>query len=325
MTSNLLWYVLAGVLLGFAASTLWEWLYFRQKRMTLDEERIRELEMQLAEEQALVAQLREAHGSGPVRQQPEYASPGVFLDSETPIDANEIAPAGAPAPPSLATTQLTPESAADERTAAQPVAVAVAATQLQDADTPAFDAEPETDVNSLERLAAELAQDPDDLAVAAAAGNRQRHARRSKDHPDDLSLIKGIGHVYKFRLYAAGIFTWHQVAESDVATLRVATNAYPGSNVEEWGPQARALAEKSGREGAYYTGSVPDDLTQIVGIGPANERTLFKAGICTYDQLAGATVSELRELFPIAIAGDAPDFSEWIRMAIEHANSKRRR
>ncbi len=28
MTMRLLWFVLAGFLLGFAASTLWEWLHF---------------------------------------------------------------------------------------------------------------------------------------------------------------------------------------------------------------------------------------------------------------------------------------------------------
>ncbi len=174
----------------------------------------------------------------------------------------------------------------------------------------------------LERLAAELERPPEERQPAAPAVRPKSTVSRSKDHPDNLSKIKGIGDVYKFRLFAAGIFTWHQVAESDIETLRAATHAYPGSNVHEWPPQARALAEQFGRENAFYTGPVPDDLTQIIGIGPVSERTLYRAGICTYAQLAGATVDELQELFPIAIAGDEPDFEQWIRLAIDYANRK---
>ena len=39
-----LWFVLAGLILGFALSTLWEWLYFRRARLTLNGERVAELE-----------------------------------------------------------------------------------------------------------------------------------------------------------------------------------------------------------------------------------------------------------------------------------------
>jgi hypothetical protein len=49
---------------------------------------------------------------------------------------------------------------------------------------------------------------------------------------------------------------------------------------------------------------------------------LNRAGICTFDQLLGVTVDELKELFPIAVAGDQPDFSDWIRQAVEHALRK---
>lgn len=44
MTEAFWWYVLAGFLLGFCVSTLWEWLYFRRRRMTIRNQRIAELE-----------------------------------------------------------------------------------------------------------------------------------------------------------------------------------------------------------------------------------------------------------------------------------------
>lgn len=361
MTMKLLWYVLAGVLLGFAASTLWEWLYFRRKRIRAESRRVQELEEQLAEEQALNEQMRMMQDMPPPRRQPEYSSPGVFLDSETaeertaspshasghrssdglPQDSRGVPQEQAPAfweedlsaELHLSDREVTQSVGRNKRDDHLELPASNENTQTrQSSREPAigaaksesviFDQEGEEESVTLERLAAELAQAPDEPPPTGDVANRPPKVARSVDFPDNLSVIKGIGDVYKFRLFAAGIFTWHQVAETDIETLRTATNAYPGSNVEEWPEQARALAKKHGREGAYYSGPVPDDLTQIIGIGPVGERTLYRAGICTYDQLAGATASELQELFPIAIAGDQPDFNEWIRLAIDFAKRK---
>lgn len=314
MTMRLLWFVLAGFLLGFATSTLWEWLYFRRERMKLRDKRVQELEVQLAEEQKILAQMSVVQQPAPAWPQAEYHSPGVFLDSEAPGVPESAAEVRAPAKPipkdpSPASSPAPPVEADDEPPEVESLALS-------------FEEEPEEDDLSLERLAADLVRNPGDAPLGADHQFRQRYVQRSTDFPDDLSKIKGIGDVYKYRLYAAGIYTWYQVTESDVETLRAATNAYPGSNVDEWSEQARMLAKKNGREEAYYTGPVPDDLTKIIGIGPVGERTLCRAGICTYDQLAGATVGELHDLFPTAIAGDEPDFDEWIRLAIDFANRK---
>ena len=362
MTTSLLWYLLAGVLLGFAASTLWEWLYFRRKRMKLDERRVQELEAELADERALNAQMRLAQEELSGRTVSEYASPGVFLDSESArgqVDATPDSAAAGPATRSAPAeysvpnagvtapadgdqvTSATVGAAADAATpgnagapqqttagmataASQPAGARSGADRYAGRYVDALAAQEDDDdsVSTLERLAAELAQSLPEIHSPPAPAARTAAVARSKNYPDNLSLIKGIGDVYKFRLYAAGIFTWHQLAETDVETLRIATSAYPGSNVDEWGEQARALAEKHGREGVYYTGPVPDDLTKIIGIGPVGERTLYRAGICTFSQLAGATVGELQSLFPVAIAGDEPNFSQWIRLAIDLANSK---
>ena len=145
---------------------------------------------------------------------------------------------------------------------------------------------------------------------------------RATNHPDDLSKIRGIGDVYKQRLYRAGIYTWHQIAEADTDTLRKATSAYPSSNVEEWPEQATKLAAKAGRTGAIYEGPPPDDFTRIYGIGPVVLQSLYRAGICTFEQLAVTSVDELASLFPIAVAGDQPDFAQWVAQATQFADAK---
>jgi predicted flap endonuclease-1-like 5' DNA nuclease len=154
--------------------------------------------------------------------------------------------------------------------------------------------------------------------------NNPALTRRSQEYPDDLSKIKGIGDVYKQRLYRAGIYTWKQIAEGDVETLRRATSAYPSSNVDEWLVQAQKLIEKHGRADAVYSGPQPDDMTKILGIGPVSAAALYRAGICTYEQLASTPIADLEALFPIAVAGDQPDFAQWVTRAANLADEKHR-
>lgn len=89
MTEAFWWYVLAGFLLGFGVSTLWEWLYFRRQRMTIRNQRIAELE-------ATVRTYAAATGAPPSRvaeegwAEPIFENPGVYLETE------ESAPPAAP-------------------------------------------------------------------------------------------------------------------------------------------------------------------------------------------------------------------------------------
>jgi len=104
MATNLLWYVLAGFLLGFASSTLWEWFYFRKERLKLTDRRIQELEAKLQEAEietdkattppyspsvvptvaAVTAATRTSAWSDT-----GYRSPGVFLESEEYANGND--------------------------------------------------------------------------------------------------------------------------------------------------------------------------------------------------------------------------------------------
>jgi predicted flap endonuclease-1-like 5' DNA nuclease len=145
---------------------------------------------------------------------------------------------------------------------------------------------------------------------------------RTREYPDDLSKIKGIGDVYKQRLYRAGIYTWKQIAETDEETLRRAVSANQSSNIREWYGQAERLMEKHGRTEAIYSGPHPDDMTKILGIGPVSASVLYRAGICTYEQLASTSIEDLALLFPVAVAGDQPDFANWITRAEKLADEK---
>lgn len=142
---------------------------------------------------------------------------------------------------------------------------------------------------------------------APASGNR----------PDPLSDIRGIGDVYEQRLYEAGIFTWHELGQVDVDTLRAVTKALPTSDPNSWIEQARHLAAENGRIGAIYTGPLPDDLTRISGIDQVFEQELVNAGIVTFTQLAQTTAPELAAIIPAHRLDDAIDFAGWIAEARE--------
>ena len=138
-------------------------------------------------------------------------------------------------------------------------------------------------------------------------------------YPDDLALIKGIGDVYKRRLYESKIFTFHHVAMSDIDVLRRATQAAPNANVEVWPLRAQELAQKYGRANASYSGPLPEDLTKIPGIGPYFAQTLYRTGICTFAQLADASVEELATLFPPSVLGREINFHDWLDTAATKA------
>ena len=137
------------------------------------------------------------------------------------------------------------------------------------------------------------------------------------DRPDPLSDIRGIGDVYEQRLYEAGVFTWHELAQVDAETLQEITRALPSSSPASWIAQARRLAAENGRIGATYTGPVPDDLTRIAGIDQVFEQELMRGGIVTFAQLAQATPQRLAEIIPAHGLDDAIDFAGWIAKAGE--------
>ena len=96
MTDSVWWYVLAGFLFGFILSTLWEWLYFRQRRMRIENRRIAELE---ATVRALSVAPRSVENTTSPGLAVGYHSPLVFLEGEVEdVDTVEVIVPATPEP-----------------------------------------------------------------------------------------------------------------------------------------------------------------------------------------------------------------------------------
>ena len=368
-----LWLVLAGFILGFAASTLWEWLYYRGKRQvqggqapatTLYAPRTDTPHGDLNES---------AHDESDPTWAFSYRSPGVYLESEQTerVDPTEMVLESptkviiAPPPEPIVTSppqvdphplRLNPVTLAAIQTAvaqapvAQPTAPSALlpiATMTEESDrrnlrAPATLPDAESGdrterntrpVNGVEtdRYRATLVAPTAAVTVPASAPHPSAPpvtpppatTEPSPDHPDNLAMIRGVGEAYKRRLYGVGIYTWRQVAESDIETLRRITRAKPNADINGWRTQARELAEKYQRWQTTFRGPL-DDFTRIDGIGAITADLLYKAGICTYDQLAGALPDELANIVPAPTVGDENDFAGWIKEAGRLANVKRR-
>ncbi|MCB0106586.1 MAG: hypothetical protein KDE53_11775, partial [Caldilineaceae bacterium] len=85
MSFRAFWFIVAGFVLGFTVSTLWEWLYYRQKRQQAmppgwGSSRV--------ERESTFSQERDGSDGAArgARRAPAYRSSGVLLESEARVD-----------------------------------------------------------------------------------------------------------------------------------------------------------------------------------------------------------------------------------------------
>ncbi len=378
MQIGILWYVLAGFVLGFTVSTLWEWLYYRGQRLRWR-----------ADVGASVGRNEVDNSAGVWREQtidtatayqsasepmpwetPAYRSSGVFLESEKePVtqtipnnhqfttasssvrQPSPTTPAGvlaqpehnkqnaaAPQPTSMSAervwtpnrTDETEQAVSDGAPPVQGIPLSEPPVQVDCQNSTANLALASAEVTRASKPAHESCAPPSpplvkpEAPAAAVAPSIVPPLARSTGHPDDLTKIQGIGEAYKHRLYAAHIYTWQQVANSDVETLRSLTKAKPNARPDDWKMQAQELATTFNRLDAVYEGPVPDDLSRVDGIGPAYADVLYRAGICTYEQLAAASSAELTVILPTPAIGNEFNFASWLRQATQLANAKQK-
>ncbi len=143
-----------------------------------------------------------------------------------------------------------------------------------------------------------------------------------RGHPDNLSRVKGVGKVYRRRLYAAGIFTWHQLSQMSADEISEIVHPFVSADVEQWPQRAREVAERNGRVGAQYVGPPPDDLMEIRGIGANAMQRLYKGGIWSFPQLAASSPEELKAIIPVSPSGENIDYERWIEIAAELAQER---
>jgi predicted flap endonuclease-1-like 5' DNA nuclease len=318
MQWHLLWFVLAGFVLGFSASTLWEWLYYRRLRAARQEVTPVELVAEPAEEDkaddvddVLTAAMSWEAG---------YQGPGVYMETEQAEPFPEEAEQGAVLEEDLELVHQSQDEA-NSVTEPPPEPFQPESQSTVEALEEEVDAGPPADTGSvtgfslsdeqLKKLAALTTVPGDREAVPAAAGLPGDSATRTVGYPDDLTRVKGIGRVYARRLHEAGIFTWHQLSQTDVDTLIEIAEPPVSANVAEWPERARELAERHKRVGAAYVGPVPDDLTRIKGLGAVAVQALYRAGIVTYAQLASVSDEALADVVPTSPTGERIDYLRW--------------
>lgn len=133
-----------------------------------------------------------------------------------------------------------------------------------------------------------------------------------------LSGIKGIGRALRGRLYDAGVGTYWEVATLSDEDLRQVLALSPARferiNLEEVRADAYNLARETDSVGHIWRGRAVDDFEVFNGIGAVFEERLYQAGICTYEQLAGATVEQLTEICR-APEMNMPDYADWLEQA----------
>ena len=84
MTEAFWWYLLAGFFIGFSVSTLWEWLYFRRRRMAIRDRRVAELEATLRTYAAAASAPATSAAATEDWGEPQFESPHVYLETENP-------------------------------------------------------------------------------------------------------------------------------------------------------------------------------------------------------------------------------------------------
>jgi len=110
------------------------------------------------------------------------------------------------------------------------------------------DSASETLANFLHRRDEELREVREQLSAMDAQSDRLRDEFETyqRTHPDDLTVIKGIGPVYQWKLRDAGVNRYKQLAASDPAQLQrmLDVKEWQRANVESWIEQARDWAQR---------------------------------------------------------------------------------
>ena len=151
-----LWFIVAGFVLGFTLSTLWEWLYYRRKRQELLQ-RYRATVLVDDERSPKEIVNRDSFDTD-IRKMPSYRSSGVLLESETHAPfaekpATEVEEDVWSQPRPLDATQRSEHVEQSDGAAARPLTVAALTAQtIAPADEPAA-AAPDTQPKPVERLA----------------------------------------------------------------------------------------------------------------------------------------------------------------------------
>jgi predicted flap endonuclease-1-like 5' DNA nuclease len=179
-----------------------------------------------------------------------------------------------------------------------------------------------------EDVVADYEIDAEGGAEAATAPAEETLAPGGAEVADDLTRILGVEPESATVLQAAGVATYARLAstsEPDVRRILGDAGSDVPKNVNTWAMQAsfaangdwaglEAFVEESQPEpvvAATAVSAVPDDMTQLAGIGPKSARALTAAGLGTYAALAQANEPQVRRALIEASMLPPADVSTW--------------
>ena len=127
---------------------------------------------------------------------------------------------------------------------------------------------------------------------------------------EDLTKIEGIGPKIAELLYANGITTFAQLAQTspDQVNALLATDGLSAHDPTTWADQAQLAAAgewdklsewQDQLDGGKIVAS-SDDLTLVEGVGPKVQEHLNAAGITSFSQLAATTPDQIKEILTAA-------------------------
>lgn len=284
MAESFWWHLLAGFTIGFILSTLWEWLYFRRRRMVLRNQRIAELEAQLQ------TYVHATHVLTPEAvhlddwDEPRFEPLPVYLESEEPFQPTEPQPAEAL--PAETTTAAPIKETAAAQVAALPQAqhsLAFDSAPLR-WSTPAAIGIPEFSRPTLspptERMGMqELPAPPTNGSPRPrhiqpeqpAAQNHMDPQRASSANPPEPS----------------GVYVTQIQGRTEWLLVRLV------QTLVQFVRQVRSLLNRPSPPPPS-----PDELTQLRGLTEVHAQRLRSGGITTLAQLANLSVAELQQLTP---------------------------
>ncbi|MEZ4664734.1 MAG: hypothetical protein R2911_44950 [Caldilineaceae bacterium] len=336
MSLQLLWYMLAAFIVGFTLSTLWEWFYFRGRRLQWRDERVHQLTEELDSTRAQLERYR-AQASGvataatyasmPVTPiDTEFQSSAARLESEQP-DPIETAMrfARRDTRPRPVIDEPEPDWPADEASLpfepeenVPPGARFIAPAEdvedhAQTATQPARMAEPAPPAERLPRTITATPQTHAELdELIARLEELERKAAAKSERADDTEFSANIERIAApasrrtDQLAAAATqiepgkdSTPIESTPIDSTTSTAAAQSAPPA------PTPQPVAAPSSR---------PDDLQAITGIGKTYANRLREGGIHTWRQMAESDEDKLRALTK---APRVSNVANWITQAAE--------
>lgn len=310
-----LWFVLAGFILGFATSTIWEWYYFRGRRIDFGlQERVGELQDQLDEKDIQLQRTRErplvheiAPAAPPTTGEAAAAVPA-FDDEEDDFEAPHIPPASPRPAPAHG-----PSLSIEEKIARMEAASASKRSQPASEEPIQQTRDESVHQTTSDHRPVQRPQPESELITLRRGPARSRYQPESQQS-EDLIGTEVEEQVESVHPVPRQIDPSPQTESAQPQTLVTETHEQETAA----GHDERRERDQADEVNRFWSDSdeemdnYPDDLTKIKGIGRVYQQRLYAGGVCTWAELANAGKPRLEE---VAQARASDDVSHWKRQA----------